>query len=47
MPWKIIGKTIYTKRTGKWKKKQTCRSVASAKRALGYLHKLKNEGKIK
>ena len=42
MPYKLIGKTIYTKSTGKWKKKQTGKSVASAKRALKLLRGLEN-----
>lgn len=37
MPYKIINKTIYTKHTGKWLKKQKCKSIASAKRALALL----------
>lgn len=37
MPYKLVKKTIYTKRTGKWRKKQKCKSVASAKRALRLL----------
>lgn len=40
MPYKIIGKTIYTKRSGKWRKKQTARTVANAKRALKLLRGL-------
>lgn len=37
MPYRLIGKTIYTKATGKWKKKQTCHSVPATKRALKLL----------
>jgi len=37
MPYKIIGKTIYTKSGGTWHKKQTCSSVANAKKALRLL----------
>ena len=40
MPYKIIGKTVYTKKSGKWKKKQTAKSVASAKRTLKLLRGL-------
>jgi len=47
MPWKRVNKTIYTKATGSWKKKQTCSSIAKAKRALSLLRGLKKEGKIK
>jgi len=46
MPWKRVGKTIYTKATGSWRKKQTCKSVASAKRALKLLRGLEH-GTIK
>jgi len=46
MPYQLRGKTIYTKRTGKWKKKQTCRSVAAAKRAMKLLRGLES-GSIK
>ena len=46
MPYKRIGKTIYTKATGKWRKKQTCKSVAAAKRALKLLYGLES-GAIK
>ena len=46
MPYKRINKTIYTKATGKWKKKQTCRSVAAANRALKLLRGLES-GSIK
>jgi len=37
MPYKRSGKTIYTKASGKWKKKQTAKSVAAAKRAMRLL----------
>lgn len=37
MPYKRKGKTIYIKRGGEWKKKQTCDSVAKAKKALNLL----------
>lgn len=37
MPYRRKGRTIYSKATGKWRKKQTCRSVAAAKRALKLL----------
>jgi len=46
MPYKRIGKTIYTKKTGKWKKKQTTGSVAKAERALKLLRGLE-AGSIK
>jgi len=37
MPYKLVGKTIYTKSSGTWKKKQTCSSVANGKSALRLL----------
>jgi len=37
MPLKRVGKTIYHKVGGKWKKKQTCNSIEAAKRALRLL----------
>lgn len=37
MPNKRIGRTIYHKKGGRWVKKQTCRSVESAKRAMRLL----------
>jgi len=42
MPYKLVGKTIYTKSSGKWKKKQTCKSVANAKKALRLLRGLEH-----
>lgn len=42
MPYRRIGRTIYTKASGRWKKKQTCRSVAAAKRALKLLRGLEH-----
>lgn len=32
MPYKAIGKVVYVKKGGKWQKKATAKSVASAKR---------------
>ena len=46
MPYKLVGKTIYSKKTGKWVKKQTAKSVASAKGALKLLRGLE-AGSIK
>lgn len=37
MPYKRTGKTIYKKTGGKWKKKSTCKSEASAKKQLNLL----------
>jgi len=46
MPYRRKGRTIYSKATGKWRKKQTCGSVAKAKRALKLLRGLE-KGSIK
>ena len=46
MPYKREGRTIKSKATGKWKKKQTCGSVDKAKRALTLLRGL-HAGTIK
>jgi len=40
MPYKRLKNTIYSKATGKWKKKQRCGSEAKAKRALKLLRGL-------
>lgn len=42
MPYKLIKKTIYTKSSGKWRKKQTCTSITNAKKALGLLRGLEH-----
>lgn len=42
MPYKRVGKTVYTKSSGKWKKKQTCGSVAAAKKAMSLLQGIKH-----
>jgi len=42
MPYKRVGKTIYSKATGRFRKKQTCGSVAAAKRALKLLRGLEH-----
>ena len=46
MPYKRSGKTIYSKASGTWKKKQTCSSAESAKRAIKLLRGLEH-GTIK
>ena len=38
MPYKRIGKTVYSKKGGTWHKKQTCTSVENAKKAIRLLH---------
>ncbi|RLG13669.1 MAG: hypothetical protein DRN66_03740 [Candidatus Nanohalarchaeota archaeon] len=40
MPYKRIGRKIYTKRTGTWKLKQTCTSIHNAKSALRLLNQI-------
>lgn len=40
MPYKIIGRTIFTKSSGAWKKKQVCKSPAAATRAIKLLRGL-------
>ena len=37
MPYKRVGKTIYTKSSGNWKKKQTCGSIKAAEKAMNLL----------
>lgn len=37
MPYKRVGRKIYVKKKGRWRLKQTCRSVAAAKEALRLL----------
>jgi len=37
MPYKRVGRTIYTKKSGKWKKKAVCKTVENAKRMLRLL----------
>ena len=38
MPWKRIGRVIYVKKDEHWRKKQTCKDVESAKKALKLLY---------
>ncbi len=42
MPYQLRGKEIWSKSGGKWHKKQTCKSVANAKKALGLLEGLES-----
>lgn len=37
MPYRRVGRTVFHKKGGKWKKKQTAKSVSAAKRALNLL----------
>jgi len=46
MPYKVIGKSVYHKKGGKWTVKQKCKSPAAAKRAMGLLYGLET-GSIK
>ena len=41
MPYKTSGKTVYVKKAGKWKKKATAKSKASAARMLKLLRGVK------
>ncbi len=43
MPYKIIKNKVYTKSTGRWKLKQTCKSVGNAKKAIRLLRGLENK----
>jgi hypothetical protein len=44
MPYKVSGKTVYVKKMGKWRKKATAKSVASAKRMIKILQAAKRGG---
>ena len=46
MPYRRKGRIIETKSSGTWKKKQTCKSVANAKKAMLLLRGLEH-GSIK
>jgi len=46
MPYKRIGKVVYTKRTGNWRVKQHCKSVVNAKKAIRLLNGIES-GSIK
>jgi len=38
MPYKVVGSTVYSKSSGKWRKKQTCKSSEAAKSAMRLLY---------
>lgn len=42
MPYKRSRRKVYSKATGKWKLKQTCGSIAKAKRAMKLLQGLES-----
>lgn len=42
MPYKRVNNVIYVYKGGKWKVKQTCKSVAAAKKALNLLRAIKH-----
>lgn len=42
MPYKISGKTVYVKKAGRWVKKATAKSKASARRMLTILRAAKS-----
>ena len=41
MPYKTIGKSVYVKKAGKWKKKATAKSKVAAKRMVNLLRGVK------
>jgi len=45
MPYKRVKNKIYSKASGKWRLKQTCKSVASAKRAMRLLKMIEKKTK--
>jgi hypothetical protein len=46
MPYRRVGKKIYSKSSGKWKLKQTCKSAKNAKSAMKLLYGIES-GAIK
>lgn len=42
MPYKRVGRKIYSKRTGKWKLKQTATSTDNAKKAMRLLNMIEH-----
>ncbi len=46
MPYRRVGKVIYTKSSGAWKVKQRASSIANAKKTIKLLYGLKS-GSIK
>ena len=38
MPYKRVGRTVYVKKSGKWRKKGSSKTVGSAKKYLKKLH---------
>lgn len=47
MPYRRVGKTVQVKKRGRWVKKATAKSVASAKRMLNILRGAKRASKKK
>lgn len=47
MPYKRVGKTIYSKASGDWKKKQTAKSVGNAKKTMGLLNAIEYDPDFK
>jgi len=43
MPYKRIGRKVYTKKTGKWKLKQTAKSVVNAEKTIRLLDYLEGQ----
>ena len=42
MPYKRVGKTVYVKKDGEWKKKGTAKSIVLAKRMINLLRGVKH-----
>lgn len=47
MPYKRVGKTIYSKASGKWRKKQTAKTVANAKKTIRLLRGIEHNPSYK
>lgn len=46
MPYKTIGNKVYSKSSGKWRLKQTCRTAGAAQKAIRLLRGIEH-GTIK
>ena len=47
MPYKQVGKTVYVKKRGSWRKKATAKTTSAAKRMISLLRRVKARGKKK
>ncbi len=45
MPYKRVGNKVFTKSSGNWKVKQTCKSTDNAKAAIRLLEMVEHGGK--